>query len=71
MVNKKYIIEEKVFNPPKGVKIKEYGEEFDPWCGYDAFTLSKEDVNALLEGKVLETDCAYEYGVLIRMEIEK
>ena len=30
--------------------------------------LTKEDIEALLKGKVCETSCAGEHGVLIRME---
>ena len=71
MRSEKYIITEDSFSPPGAdCKIKEYGEEFDPWWGWDTITLSVSEVLALIRGKVLETSVNSEYALLIRMEQE-
>lgn len=68
MGNKHLEIKESCFFGSNTVKVKNYGELFDPWWGYDTIELTQEDVRALLEGKVLESSVAAEYGVLIRMK---
>ncbi len=68
MRNTKLEIKELCFDDANTVEVKNYGELFDPWWGYDAIELTQEDVKALLEGKVLESSVASEYGVLIRMK---
>lgn len=65
-----YIITKDIFHHPNGVSIKNYGDAFDPWWGYDVIELTRGDVNALLDGKVLESSCAGEYGLLIRVNDE-
>lgn len=69
-MKKGYIIEEELFRCANRVIIKDYGDEFDPWWGWDVIELTREDVAVLLEGKVLESSCAGEYGLLIRLENE-
>ena len=62
------IIEESKFEFSHGAVVKNYGEEFNPWWGWDSIELTKEDIDALLNGKVLESNCSSEYGMLIRMK---
>ena len=68
MKNRELVIEERCFKCSHGVVVKDYGDEFDPLWGFNTIEFTKEDIEALLEGKILETNCNYEYGVLIRME---
>lgn len=68
MKDTRCIIEEDCFQYPKSVFVRNYGDEFDPYFGFESFELTKEDIEALLDGKVLETDSNEEYGILIRMK---
>lgn len=49
----------------KAVMIKDIGDEFNPLWGYDVISLTEEQIKSLLDGKIIETNCGGEYGILI------
>lgn len=68
----KYIIKDSAFDYSVRARVKNYGDEYDPMWGCTTIELTKEDIIALLNKKVLETctgNC--EYGILIRMESDE
>ena len=63
-----YVIDDSVFQHSERAVVKDYGDKFNGWWGFETIELSKEDLTALMDGKILESCCAGEYGVLIRLE---
>lgn len=50
------------------IKIVEKGEKVEEWYGLDEFTISREEVQALLDGKVLYGSLNEEYAFTITVE---
>ena len=47
---------------------KEEAYKYSSCYGNTYFTITREDIEALLAGKILAGDVGYEYGVFVEME---
>lgn len=67
----RFKIEPECFKHSHGVNECNIGDEVYARCGCDIITLTKENLLALLSGKILETDFNFgEYTLLIKLEDE-
>ena len=53
------------------VRHLDYGDRFDDLWGVESIELSRDDITALQEGKVLRASVNDEYAVLIRIKNDK
>ena len=48
-------------------EIKDSYEQCDYWYGGEDYIITKEDLIALLNGKILNADVNWEYGITIKL----